>query len=117
MERWTVICVLLVIVNGLVDVWVVVSMFSLCIGCLCCWLRGVCLFLCAWEAAFWFCWCVSGFGSVVVGAFVRVVGWGLQVLFPWGVLWGMGLGDVNPMKVGGFAMSSKSDVCCCKCLG
>jgi len=33
------------------------------------------------------------------------------------MLWGMGLGDVNPRKVRGFAMSSRSVVCCCKCLG
>jgi len=105
-----VICVLLADVDVLVDVWVDVYVFRLCIGYLCCWLRGVCLFMCVWEAVFWFCWCVTRIGLVFVGAFERVVSWGLQVLFPLGMLWGMGLSDVTPREVGGFAMSSRSVV-------
>jgi hypothetical protein len=34
LERWAVICVVLVVVDGLVGVWVVVYVFRLCIGCL-----------------------------------------------------------------------------------
>jgi hypothetical protein len=96
LKRWAVVYVLLVVVDGLVGVWVVVYVFRLCIGCLCRWLRSMWLFLCVWEVVFWFCWCVTGFGSAVVGAYVRVVSWGLRVLFPRGMLWGTILFYVTP---------------------
>ncbi len=96
LKRRAVVCVLLVVVDGLVGVWVVVSVFCLRIEDLCCWLRGMCLSLCVWEVVFWFCWRVTWFGSVVVEAFVRVVSWGLRVLFPWGMLWGTSLFAVTP---------------------
>jgi hypothetical protein len=72
----------------IVDVGVVMYVFRLCIGYLCCCMCGMRLSLCLWDVVFWFCWCVLGFDSVVVGASVRVVSWGLRVLFLDGeVLW------------------------------
>ncbi len=96
LERWAVVCLLLVVVDGLVGVWVVAYVFRLSIGCSCCWLRGMCLSLCVLEVVFWFCWCVTRFGSVIVGASVRVVSWDLRVLFPWGVLWRISSFAVTP---------------------
>jgi hypothetical protein len=68
----------------LVGVGVVMYVFRLCIGYLCCCMCGVCSSLCVWDVVFWFCWCVTGFGTVVIRVFVRVVRPGLLVLFPGG---------------------------------